>query len=200
MGHNFAIAEKSLVESLPESAGDEAARLEPQTGDDLLLPDWRESNRNMLVMRARTGNNATLFARGYDASYVAASISKAYILAGGQPHLGSRDSAHDLRESNTRRIPASTPSSCPDRRKFEDAVVSYPQTLKVPPNTFPTTGQDPTLTRVPDVLAGYQCGTVYSRSICRSRGPRLGRYLRACVTPADALERSAFRSTRIQRF
>src|SRR5690606_41552931 len=42
-----------------------------------------------------------------------------------------------------------------------NAIISYLKTLKVPPKTFPTTGQDATLTGLQNVLAGYQCGTVY---------------------------------------
>ena len=42
-----------------------------------------------------------------------------------------------------------------------NAVISYLKSIKVPPNTFPTTGQDATLTGLQNVLSGYQCGTVY---------------------------------------
>ena len=35
------------------------------------------------------------------------------------------------------------------------------KTKGIKPQTFPTTGQDATLTGLQNVLSGYQCGTVY---------------------------------------
>ena len=40
-------------------------------------------------------------------------------------------------------------------------IISYLQAQHVAPKTFPTTGQDATATGLDNILAGYQCGTVY---------------------------------------
>lgn len=40
-------------------------------------------------------------------------------------------------------------------------IITYLKGHGVKPNTFPTTGQDATLTGLQNVLSGYQCGTVY---------------------------------------
>ena len=40
-------------------------------------------------------------------------------------------------------------------------IIHYLQSQGVKAKTFPTTGQDATLTGLQNILAGYQCGTVY---------------------------------------
>ena len=40
-------------------------------------------------------------------------------------------------------------------------IIHYLQGQGVKAKTFPTTGQDATLTGLQNILAGYQCGTVY---------------------------------------
>ena len=40
-------------------------------------------------------------------------------------------------------------------------IITYLQSKSIAPKTFPTTGQDATLTGLQNVLSGYQCGTVY---------------------------------------
>ena len=69
-----------------------------------------------------------------------------------------------------------------------NAVISYLKTLKVPPRTFPTTGQDATLTGLQNVLAGYQCGTVYKPIYLEAQAAAaLAIYLRAGAEPPKAL-------------
>ena len=52
------------------------------------------------------------------------------------------------------------------------------------PKTFPTTGQDATLTGLDNVLAGYQCGTVYKPIYLEAQAAAaLALYLRAGAKP-----------------
>ena len=56
------------------------------------------------------------------------------------------------------------------------------------PKTFPTTGQDATLTGLQNVLAGYQCGTVYKPIYLEAQSAvALALYLRAGQTPPSSL-------------
>ena len=56
------------------------------------------------------------------------------------------------------------------------------------PKTFPTTGQDATLTGLKNVLAGYQCGTVYKPIYLEAQAAvALALYLRAGVRPPPKL-------------
>ena len=64
-------------------------------------------------------------------------------------------------------------------------IITYLQTLHVKPKTFPTTGQDATLTGLQNVLAGYQCGTVYKPIYLEAQAASaLALYLRAGQDPA----------------
>ena len=40
-------------------------------------------------------------------------------------------------------------------------MISVLQKNKIPPKTFPTTGQDASPSGLQNILKGYQCGTVY---------------------------------------
>jgi D-xylose transport system substrate-binding protein len=67
-------------------------------------------------------------------------------------------------------------------------IITYLKTHGVKPNTFPTTGQDATLTGLQNVLSGYQCGTVYKPIYKEAQAAvALAVYLRAGKTPPAAL-------------
>jgi D-xylose transport system substrate-binding protein len=69
-----------------------------------------------------------------------------------------------------------------------NAVISYLKTLKVPPHSFPTTGQDATLTGMQNILSGYQCGSVYKPIYLEAQAAvALAVYLRAGEQPPAAL-------------
>ena len=54
--------------------------------------------------------------------------------------------------------------------------------------TFPTTGQDATLTGLQNILTGYQCGTVYKPIYKEAQAAvALAVYLRAGKTPPSSL-------------
>jgi len=67
-------------------------------------------------------------------------------------------------------------------------IITYLQRKGVKPNTFPVTGQDATLIGLQDILAGYQCGTVYKPIYLEAQAAAaLAMYLRAGSTPSAAL-------------
>ena len=67
-------------------------------------------------------------------------------------------------------------------------IITYLESLHVKPKTFPTTGQDATLTGLQNVLAGYQCGTVYKPIYLEAQAAvALALYLRAGKTPPKSL-------------
>jgi D-xylose transport system substrate-binding protein len=68
-------------------------------------------------------------------------------------------------------------------------IISFLQAHGVKPKTFPTTGQDATLTGLQNILAGYQCGTVYKPIYLEAQAAvALAMYLRAGKTaPASLL-------------
>ena len=67
-------------------------------------------------------------------------------------------------------------------------IISYLQSHGVKAKTFPTTGQDATLTGLQNILAGYQCGTVYKPIYEEAQAAvALALFLRASKTPPPAL-------------
>jgi D-xylose transport system substrate-binding protein len=69
-----------------------------------------------------------------------------------------------------------------------NAVIASLQKLNIPPKTFPTTGQDASLSGLQNILKGYQCGTVYKPIYLEAQGAAaVALYLRAGQTPPAAL-------------
>ena len=67
-------------------------------------------------------------------------------------------------------------------------IITYLKSKGVKPNTFPTTGQDATLTGLQNVLSGYQCGTVYKPVFKEAAAAAaLAVYLRAGKTPPSSV-------------
>jgi D-xylose transport system substrate-binding protein len=67
-------------------------------------------------------------------------------------------------------------------------IIHYLQTKGIKPDTFPVTGQDATLTGLQNIIAGYQCGTVYKPIYLEAQAAvALAMYLRAGITPPSSL-------------
>ena len=67
-------------------------------------------------------------------------------------------------------------------------IIHYLQGQGIKPKTFPTTGQDATLTGLQNILAGYQCGTVYKPIYEEAQAAAaLALYVRAGQTPPSSL-------------
>ena len=75
-------------------------------------------------------------------------------------------------------------------------IITYLRSLHVKPRTFPTTGQDATLTGLQNVLAGYQCGTVLNEYYREAQASvALALYLRAGVKPPSTLVNGEIQDT-----
>ncbi len=125
------------------------------------IEDWKIEKPQVLIMRgAPTDNNATLFAEGYDG------VLEPHFKSGGYTKVGEPAGTWDPAKARTIFEEQYTAHNdinavVTPNDDNANAVISYLRTLHVPPQKFPTTGQDATLTGLQNVLAGYQCGTVY---------------------------------------
>ena len=149
---------------------------------------WHVRRPDVLVMRgAPTDNNATLFARGYNRVLRPYFTSGRYAAAGQPPGSWNPTSAQTTFEeqytANNKITAVLTPND-----DTASAVISYLKTLNTPPRTFPTTGQDATPSGLQNILAGYQCGTVYKPIYTEAQAAAaLALYLRAGVSPPASL-------------
>ena len=157
-------------------------------GMESCLSDWNIKNPDILVMAgAPTDNNATLFKQGY------MSVLQPKFKSGEYKNAGEPAGTWDPATAQTtfqqqftahQNINAVvTPND-----DNANAVISYLKTLQVPPKSFPTTGQDATLTGMKNVLAGYQCGSVYKPIYLEAQASAaLALYLRAGQQPPAGL-------------
>ena len=142
---------------------------------------WHSSKPQVVVMHgAVTDNNATLFAQGYDSVHQSATsrtgkwTAVAHTAGTWDPPTAETEfqavyTAHP--NVNAALIPNDETGA---------PIITYLQSLHVKPKTFPTTGQDASLTGLQNVLAGYQCGTVYKPIYLEAQAAvALALYLRA---------------------
>jgi D-xylose transport system substrate-binding protein len=149
---------------------------------------WHVSKPNVVVMHgAVTDNNATLFAQGYNGVLQPYFTSGKYVLvtrtAGTwmpPDALTEFEGAYTAHHNINSAVIPNDETGAP--------IISYLQSHGVKPKTFPTTGQDATLTGLQNVLSGYQCGTVYKPIYLEAQAAvALALYLRAGKTPPDTL-------------
>jgi D-xylose transport system substrate-binding protein len=70
-------------------------------------------------------------------------------------------------------------------------IIKYLQSKGIPPRTFPVTGLDAGPNALHNILAGYQCGTVYKPIYLEAQAAAtLALYLRAGITPPATLHNS----------
>jgi D-xylose transport system substrate-binding protein len=75
-------------------------------------------------------------------------------------------------------------------------IIHYLQGQGIKPKTFPTTGQDATLTGLQNILTGYQCGTVYKPIYEEAQAAAaLALYVRAGQTPPSSLVNGSTQDT-----
>jgi D-xylose transport system substrate-binding protein len=152
------------------------------------VSDWHVSKPQVVVMHgAATDNNATLFAQGYD------SVINPYFHNKGWKAVAHTAGTWDAPTAETefQAVYTSHPSTNAALTPNDTTaapIITYLQSLHVKPKTFPTTGQDASLTGLQNVLAGYQCGTVYKPIYVEAQAAvALALYLRAGQKPASAL-------------
>ncbi|MGG1947836.1 substrate-binding domain-containing protein [Trinickia sp. NRRL B-1857] len=157
-------------------------------GMNACLTAWKIDKPQILVMRgAPTDNNATLFAQGYNGVLQPSFDSGRYAKVGEPAGTWDPATARTTFEQQYTAHPNMNAVVTPNDDNA-NAVISYLKTLHVPPRTFPTTGQDATLTGLQNILAGYQCGTVYKPIYLEAQAAAaLAIYLRAGAEPPSSL-------------
>jgi D-xylose transport system substrate-binding protein len=157
---------------------------------------WHVSKPQVVVMHgAVTDNNATLFAQGYD------SVINPMFKSGKWTAVAHTAGTWDPPTAETEFQAVYTAhhnvnSALIPNDETGAPIITYLQSLHVKPKTFPTTGQDATLTGLQNVLAGYQCGTVYKPIYLEAQAAvALALYLRAGKTPPKSLVNGTTKDT-----
>ena len=122
---------------------------------------WGVKSPNVIVMKgAPTDNNATLFAQGYDgvmAPYFSSGKWKEVSQPAGtwtpSVALSEFEQQYTAHKNINAALIPNDENGAP--------IIHYLQGQGIKAKTFPTTGQDATLTGLQNILTGYQCGTVY---------------------------------------
>jgi D-xylose transport system substrate-binding protein len=149
---------------------------------------WHVSKPNVLVMKgAPTDNNATLFAQGY------LGVLNPLFSGGGWTNAGEPPGTWEAATAETefqQQFTAHRNINAVLMPNDDTAapIITYLQRLHVKPDTFPVTGQDATLIGLQNILAGYQCGSVYKPVFEEAQAAAaIAMYLRAGKTPPSSL-------------
>jgi D-xylose transport system substrate-binding protein len=149
---------------------------------------WKVKSPQVIVMRGDpTDNNATLFYQGYYDGVLKAKFASGWKdLANPAGTWDPPTAATEFEQAYTAHKSANAALIPNDENGAP--IITYLKSHGVKPDTFPTTGQDATLTGLQNVLSGYQCGTVY-KAIYKeaSAAVALAVYLRAGQTPPSSL-------------
>jgi len=160
------------------------------------IKDWGVRDPDVIVMKgAPTDNNATLFAQGYDGVLAPFFSSGKYQDVSNPP--GSWDPPTSLSEFQQQYTAhKSINAALTPNDANAGAIIHYLQTQGIKPRTFPTTGQDASLAGLQNILAGYQCGTVYKPIYFEAGATAaLAMYLRAGQAPPASLVNGAVEDT-----
>ena len=158
---------------------------------------WHVSKPNVLVMKGDpTDNNATLFAQGY-LGVLNPFFSDGKYVKVGEP-AGTWTPSVALSEfqqnftAHKNIISVLTPNDA-----NAAPIIHYLQTQGVKAKTFPVTGQDATTIGLQNILAGYQCGTVYKPIYLEAQAATaLAMFLRAGKTPPATLVNGTTQDTK----
>jgi D-xylose transport system substrate-binding protein len=159
------------------------------------VQDWGVKNPNVIVMRgAPTDNNATLFAQGYD-GVLASKFSSGWKDVSNP--AGTWDAPTALSEFQQQYTAHRNINAALIPNDENGApIIHYLQGQNIKPKTFPTTGQDATLTGLQNILSGYQCGTVYKPIYLEAQAAAaLALYVRAGQTPPSSLVNGSVQDT-----
>ena len=152
---------------------------------------WGVSKPNVLVMKgAPTDNNATLFAQGYLGVLSPLFGNNSWTNIGEPPGTWDPPTAETEFQQQYTAHKNMNAVLVPNDENAAP-IITYLQRLHVKPKSFPVTGQDATLVGLQNILAGYQCGTVYKPVYKEAQAAAaLAMYLRASKTPPAALVNS----------
>jgi D-xylose transport system substrate-binding protein len=148
---------------------------------------WGVKKPQLIVMKgAPTDNNATLFAQGYDA-VLAPKFSSGWKDVSNPAGTWDPPTALSEFQQQYTAHPNINAALIPNDENGAP-IIHYLTNKGIKPKTFPTTGQDATLTGLQNILAGYQCGTVYKPIYLEAQAAAaLAMYTRAGVTPPSTL-------------
>ena len=148
---------------------------------------WGVKKPQLIVMKgAPTDNNATLFAQGYDA-VLAPKFSSGWKDVSNPAGTWDPPTALSEFQQQYTAHPTINAALIPNDENGAP-IIHYLQNKGIKAKTFPTTGQDATLTGLQNILTGYQCGTVYKPIYLEAQAAAaLALYTRAGVTPPASL-------------
>jgi D-xylose transport system substrate-binding protein len=150
---------------------------------------WHVSHPNIIVMRGDpTDNNATLFYQGYYNDVIAPLVkSGKYTVAAQTAGTWKPPQAQTEFETAFTAHPSANSALIPNDENGAP-IITYLKSHGVKAMTFPTTGQDATLTGLQNILSGYQCGTVYKPIYLEAQAAvALAMYARAGKTAPSSL-------------
>jgi D-xylose transport system substrate-binding protein len=152
------------------------------------VSDWHVSKPQVVVMHgAVTDNNATLFAQGYDGVINPYFHNHKWTAVAHTAGTWSAPTAETEFQAVYTAHPNTNAALIPNDATGAP-IITYLQSLHVKPKTFPTTGQDASLTGLQNTLSGYQCGTVYKPIYLEAQAAvALALYLRAGARPPASL-------------
>jgi D-xylose transport system substrate-binding protein len=148
---------------------------------------WGVKKPQLIVMKgAPTDNNATLFAQGYDA-VLAPHFSSGWKDVSNPAGTWDPPTALSEFQQQYTAHPNINAALIPNDENGAP-IIHYLTNKGIKPKTFPTTGQDATLTGLQNILANYQCGTVYKPIYLEAEATAaLAMYIRAGIVPPTSL-------------
>jgi len=149
---------------------------------------WKVNKPNILVMDGDpTDNNATLFAQGYNGVLKPKFDSHDYVKVGEPAGTWTPAVAATTFEQQLTAHPNINAVITPNDDNA-NAVIAVLHKNKVAAKTFPTTGQDASISGLQNILKGYQCGTVYKPIYLEAQAAAaIALYLRARETPPSSI-------------
>jgi D-xylose transport system substrate-binding protein len=167
-------------------------------GEISCINAWGVKNPNILIMDGDpTDNNAKLFAQGYNGVLAPKFADGTYKKVGEPTGTWDPPTAQTTFEQQYTAHPNINGVVTPNDSNAA-AVIAALKNKKIPPKTFPTTGQDAGLEGLQNILAGYQCGTVYKPYFLEAQAAAaLALYLRAGQTPPSTLVNSTTKDSTI---
>jgi D-xylose transport system substrate-binding protein len=157
---------------------------------------WGVKNPNLIFMKgAPTDNNATLFAEGsQDVLSPFFSSGKYKLVSTPAGTWTPSDALSEFQQQYTAH--ANINAALLPNDENGAPIIHYLQGQGVKPKTFPTTGQDATLTGLQNILSGYQCGTVYKPIYLEAQAAAaVALYVRDGETPPSALVNGSTKDT-----
>jgi D-xylose transport system substrate-binding protein len=159
---------------------------------------WHVNHPNVVVMRGDpTDNNATLFYQGYYDG-----VLQPLFKSGKYTDVVNPAGTWDPPTAKTAFQQAYTAHSNINSALIPNdengaPIITYLKSRGIKPETFPTTGQDASLTGLQNIISGYQCGTVYKPIYLEAQAAvALAMYLRAGKTPPAGLANGTTQDTK----